>query len=104
VLDARAIDDFASGHMRGSVNVGFDGRFAETAGMVFAVGEPVALITYPGEDQLAAMRPARVGSDNVVGYLTVDRQGAFPAELADSCGRRGGPRCVNWVNCCLTTR
>lgn len=51
--------------------------------MVVAVGEPVALIAYPGEEQLAALRLARVGSDNVVGYLTVERGGAFPAELAD---------------------
>jgi rhodanese-related sulfurtransferase len=29
------------------------------------------------------MRLARVGSDDVVGYLTVDRAGAFPAELTD---------------------
>ena len=83
VIDARSVEDFAAGHLRGSVNVGFDGRFAETAGMVVAVGEPVALIAYPGEEQTAAMRMARVGSDNVVGYLTVDRDGAVPAELAD---------------------
>jgi hydroxyacylglutathione hydrolase len=83
VLDARSVEDFAAGHLRGSVNVGFDGRFAETAGMVLAVGEPVALITYPGEEQQAALRLARVGSDNVVGYLTVDRDGTFPAQLAD---------------------
>jgi hydroxyacylglutathione hydrolase len=51
--------------------------------MVFPVGEPVAMITYPGDEQQAAMRLARVGSDNVVGYLTVDRDGAFPAELMD---------------------
>jgi hypothetical protein len=28
------VDDFAAGHVRSSVNVGFDGRFAETVGMV----------------------------------------------------------------------
>ncbi|NGP09766.1 MBL fold metallo-hydrolase, partial [Rhodococcus sp. 14C212] len=39
VLDARSVDDFAAGHLRGSVNVGFDGRFAETGGMVAEVGE-----------------------------------------------------------------
>jgi hydroxyacylglutathione hydrolase len=83
VLDTRPADDFASGHLRGSINVGFDGRFAETAGMVLAVGEPVVLISYPGEEQRAALRLARVGSDGVVGYLTVDRDGVFPAELAD---------------------
>lgn len=83
VLDARRVEDFAAGHLRGSVNVGFDGRFAETAGMVFAVGEPVALIAYSGEEQVAALRLARVGSDNVVGHLTVDRGGEFPTELVD---------------------
>jgi hydroxyacylglutathione hydrolase len=83
VLDTRTVDDFASGHLRGSVNVGLDGRFAETAGMVFAIDQPVALITYPGEEQQAALRLARVGSDIVIGYLTIDRDGILPAELAD---------------------
>jgi rhodanese-related sulfurtransferase len=83
VVDARSVDDFAAGHLRGSVNVGFDGRFAETGGMVAEIGALLALITYPGEEQEAALRLARVGSDNVIGSLTVDRGGRFPAELAD---------------------
>ncbi|MCV7303559.1 MBL fold metallo-hydrolase [Mycobacterium barrassiae] len=83
VVDARSVDDFAAGHLRGSVNVGFDGRFAETGGMVAEVGATIALVTYPGEEQLAAMRLARVGSDNVIGYLTVAHDGNFPAELTD---------------------
>lgn len=82
VLDARSVDDFAAGHLRGSVNVGFDGRFAETAGMVAQVGETLVLITDAGDEQTAAMRLARIGSDNVVGYLTVDDEGNFPVELA----------------------
>jgi glyoxylase-like metal-dependent hydrolase (beta-lactamase superfamily II)/rhodanese-related sulfurtransferase len=83
VLDARSVDDFAAGHLHGSVNVGFDGRFAETAGMVSDIGEPIALITYPGHQQQAALRLARIGSDNAIGYLTVDSGGAFPPELGD---------------------
>ncbi|WP_420750650.1 MBL fold metallo-hydrolase [Rhodococcus sp. O3] len=83
VLDARSVDDFAAGHLRGSVNVGFDGRFAETGGMVADVGEKIVLITYPGEEQDAAMRLARIGSDGAAGYLGVDRDGVFPAELAE---------------------
>src|SRR5829696_5117053 len=83
VVDARSVDDFAAGHLRGAVNVGFDGRFAETAGMVADIGERIALITYPGEEQIAALRLARVGSDNAFGYLTADRDGVFPAELRD---------------------
>ncbi|UUO01958.1 rhodanese-like domain-containing protein [Mycolicibacterium novocastrense] len=83
VVDARSVDDFAAGHLRGSVNVGFDGRFAETAGMVAEVGEPIALITYPGEEQQAALRLARIGSDNAIGYLNVGRDGRLPDELRD---------------------
>jgi hydroxyacylglutathione hydrolase len=83
VVDARSVDDFAAGHLRGAVNVGFDGRFAETGGMVADIGEPIALVTYPGEEQDAALRLARVGSDNAIGYLTVDRDGVFPNELSD---------------------
>lgn len=83
VLDARSVDDFAAGHLRGSVNVGFDGRFAETGGMVADVGEKIVLITYPGEEQDAAVRLARIGSDGAAGYLAVDRDGVFPAELAE---------------------
>ncbi|MEE2061309.1 MBL fold metallo-hydrolase [Rhodococcus artemisiae] len=83
ILDARSVDDFAAGHLRGSVNVGFDGRFAETSGMVVEVGEPIVLITYPGEEQMAALRLARIGQDNVIGYLGVDHDRRFPAELTD---------------------
>lgn len=83
ILDARGVDDFAAGHLRGSVNVGFDGRFAETGGMVAEVGEKIVLITYPGEEQDAAMRLARIGSDGAAGYLNVDHDGIFPAELAE---------------------
>ena len=83
VLDARSVDDFAAAHLRGSVNVGVDGRFAETAGMVTDIGEPIALITYPGHEQSAAMRLARIGSDNVVGYLNVGRDLLFPYGLCD---------------------
>ncbi len=83
VVDARSVDDFAVGHLRGSVNVGFDGRFAETGGMVAEVGEKIALITYPGEEQDAALRLARIGSDNAIGYLSVGRGAVFPTELQD---------------------
>jgi glyoxylase-like metal-dependent hydrolase (beta-lactamase superfamily II)/rhodanese-related sulfurtransferase len=83
VLDARSVDDFAAGHLRGSVNVGFDGRFAETAGTITEIAEPIALIIYPGHEQSAAMRLARIGSDNVIGYLSVGRDAPFPIGLCD---------------------
>ena len=36
VLDARAPADFAAGHLRGAVNVGLQGRFAEWSGEVLS--------------------------------------------------------------------
>ena len=81
ILDARNVEDFAAGHLAGTVNVGFDGRFAETGGMVAEIGDRIVVITYPGEEQEAAKRLARIGSDNVAGFVNVD--GIFPAELSD---------------------
>lgn len=81
VLDARSPEDFAAGHLAGSVNVGFDGRFAETGGMVADIGARIVLVTYPGQEQDAAMRLARIGSDGAVGYLGATTE--FPADLAD---------------------
>jgi hydroxyacylglutathione hydrolase len=89
-VDARSVEDFAAGHLRGSVNVDLGGRFAETAATVNVVDEQIALITYPGDQQQAALRLARVGADNAIGYLTVDQDGAFPPELSDLL--RVGPR------------
>ncbi|MVU78065.1 MBL fold metallo-hydrolase [Nocardia sp. ET3-3] len=83
VIDARAPEDFAVAHLRGSVNVGFDGRFAETGGIVADIGDRLALIAYPGDEQAAALRLSRIGSDAVIGYFTVDAATGFPAELAD---------------------
>ena len=51
--------------------------------MVADIGERIALVTYYGEEQMAALRLARVGFDNAVGYLTVDRDEVFPGELRD---------------------
>ncbi len=47
------------------------------------MGARIVLVTYPGEGQDAAMRLARIGSDNAIGYLAVDHGGVFPVALED---------------------
>ena len=69
VIDGRAAEAFASGHLRGSINVGLDGRFAEYAGDVLRPGEAVVLVTDPGRENEARIRLARIGFDHVVGAL-----------------------------------
>lgn len=74
VIDARPAEVFASGHLRGAVNVGLDGRFAEYAGDVLRPGQPVIVVTEPGRENEARIRLARIGFDDVVGALEdVDR-------------------------------
>jgi len=69
VIDARAADVFASGHLRGSINVGIDGRFAEYAGDVLRPGQGVILITEAGQENEGRIRLARIGFDHVIGSL-----------------------------------
>ena len=69
VVDCRDNQAFAAGHLRGSVNVGLDGRFAEYAGEVMEPGTPIVLIADPGTESEAHTRLARIGFDSVVGAL-----------------------------------
>nr|WP_088319418.1 TSUP family transporter [Kineosporia sp. R_H_3] len=69
VLDTRDVTDFAAGHLRGSLNVPADGRFAETAGMVLTADQEVVVVAPDGREAEVATRLARIGFDKVVGYL-----------------------------------
>lgn len=69
LLDTRSPESFASGHLRGSVNVGLDGRFAEYAGDVIRPGQQVVLTGDIGRGREAKVRLARIGFDGVVGEL-----------------------------------
>jgi len=69
VIDAREDMAFAAGHLRGSVNVGLGGRFAEYTGEVMAPQTPIVLITPPGHEAEAKVRLARIGFDRVIGAL-----------------------------------
>ena len=69
VLDARDHQMFAAGHLRGSVNVGLGGRFAEYAGEIMRPGTPIVLVVCPGHEAEARTRLARIGFDSVIGAL-----------------------------------
>jgi len=81
VLDARDPQEFAAGHLRGSVNVPADGRFAEQAGTVVAPDQDVVVIAPQDREEEIVTRLARIGFDRVGGYLR-EPEGAFPA-MAD---------------------
>ena len=88
VLDAREHLAFAAGHLRGSVNVGLGGRFAEYAGEVITPQTPIVLVTPLGHESEARVRLARIGFDRVLGALEhpVDTFLAYP-HLVESLSR-----------------
>jgi hydroxyacylglutathione hydrolase len=69
VVDARDAQDFAAGHLTGALNVPADGRFAETAGMILQPADEVVVMAPDGRAQEVAVRLARIGFDQVTGYV-----------------------------------
>jgi hydroxyacylglutathione hydrolase len=69
VVDTRDDGEFAVGHLKGSINVGLGGRFAEYTGEVVAAGTPIIVVAEEGKEREATIRLARIGFDTVVGYL-----------------------------------
>ncbi|MGI8529626.1 MAG: rhodanese-like domain-containing protein, partial [Geodermatophilaceae bacterium] len=69
LLDLRDEREFAAGHLRGSVNVGLSGRFAEFAAAVAEPGQAIVLIGSAEETREGRMRLARVGLDAVSGAV-----------------------------------
>lgn len=69
VLDTRKPEDFTQGFVPGAISIGLDGRFAEWAGSLLPFDRPLILVTEPGREKESIIRLARVGLDNVKGYL-----------------------------------
>ncbi|MEY2828843.1 MAG: hypothetical protein RIQ33_701 [Bacteroidota bacterium] len=75
LLDTRTADQFTEGFIPNSLFIGLDGRFAEWAGTLLPFNADILLIADEGKEQEAATRLARVGLDNIKGYL----KGGFDA-------------------------
>jgi hydroxyacylglutathione hydrolase len=69
IIDTRDDVEYAQGHVRGSLNVGLGGRFAEYCGDVVDPHTPIVLIGNPGTETEARVRLGRIGFDHVVGAL-----------------------------------
>jgi len=70
VLDTRGAEDFKDGFIPRSINIGIKGDFAPWVGsMIPDVKHPLLLVTDEGMEDEVVTRLARVGYDNVLGYL-----------------------------------
>jgi hydroxyacylglutathione hydrolase len=69
ILDTREAAEFASAHLKGSINIGLAGQFATWAGTILDRTRPIVLIASPGHEKESALRLGRIGFDQVAGYL-----------------------------------
>jgi hydroxyacylglutathione hydrolase len=81
LIDTRSPESFASEHLRGSINVGLDGRFAECAGNVIPPGQRVVIVGDPDRATEAKVRLARIGFDDIAG--AIDATDGFLIEHPD---------------------
>ncbi|PRP67166.1 MBL fold metallo-hydrolase [Nonlabens agnitus] len=76
VLDVRSPQEFTAGHIEGSWFIGLDGQFAPWVGsLIQDIDQKIVLVAPDGREEEAVTRLARVGYDNVNGFL----QGGFEA-------------------------
>jgi hydroxyacylglutathione hydrolase len=70
VLDARSAAEFGAGHVPGSMHIALSGQYASWAGILIGLDQPLILVAADAARiEESRMRLARVGMENVVGYL-----------------------------------
>jgi rhodanese-related sulfurtransferase len=79
LLDVRDCEAFGDGHIPGSINIGLGGQYASWAGSLLSPRDPIIVVA---SDEVrateAVRRLARVGMENVAGFL----EGGFEAWVA----------------------
>lgn len=70
VIDTRSAAEFSRGFIPGSIHIGLDGQFAPWLGALIPDLRKKILIVAPaGSEKETAIRMARVGYDQIIGYL-----------------------------------
>ncbi len=75
IVDTRHEHKFEKGFIPGSIFIGLHGRFAEWVGTLLNMKDRILVVADHGKERESILRMARVGYDNVVGYL----EGGFEA-------------------------
>jgi hydroxyacylglutathione hydrolase len=69
ILDTRKAVEFTQAFIPGSVNIGLEGRFAEWVGILIPFNQDILLVCDDDKVEESITRLARIGYDNVIGYL-----------------------------------
>ena len=74
VLDARSKEEYENSHVPRSIFIGLDGGFAPWVGeLIIDVKTPILLVCNESQIEEAVTRLSRVGFDNTLGYITIDK-------------------------------
>jgi len=80
ILDTRSPKDFAKKHLKGAINIGLQGQFAHWVGTLIKLDSNLILVAEENFQKEAILRLARVGYENVIGFLNKDID-SVPAEF-----------------------
>jgi len=69
LLDTRPNHKFEKGFVPGSLFIGLDGMYAIWVGTLIDINQPLIIVCEEGKEEESIMRLARVGYENVKGYL-----------------------------------
>ena len=69
ILDTRSPDEFEKGFIKGSIYIGLQGMFAIWAGTIIDIKRKLLIVCDAGKEEETVIRLARVGFENVAGYL-----------------------------------
>ena len=69
ILDVRNSEDFEKGFVKSAVNIGLNGQYAPWVGALINPDIPIILVADENKEEEAVLRLARVGYENVKGYL-----------------------------------
>jgi len=98
LLDVRDGIDFEGGHLRGSLNIALNGKYATWAGSMLSHDEPIVVIAEEGGEEEAVMRLGRIGFDNVAGYLAGGMRAlAVRDDLVERTERITAPALAEWL-------
>ena len=74
VLDVRSKEEYENSHVPRSIFIGLDGGFAPWVGeLIIDVQAPILLVCNESQIKEAVTRLSRVGFDNTLGYITIDK-------------------------------
>jgi glyoxylase-like metal-dependent hydrolase (beta-lactamase superfamily II)/rhodanese-related sulfurtransferase len=98
LLDVRDGIDFEGGHLRGTLNIALNGKYATWAGSMLSHDKPIVVIAEEGGEEEAVMRLGRIGFDNVAGYLAGGMSAlASRDDLVERTERITAPALAEWL-------